>query len=127
MTRINPKGIYKHMSYDVKELTVKLHVNEKTISRWMESGLEAVPSGKPFLFHGSSLQDFLRKKDAKKKVHLKRGEFYCFTCKAPRRAKKGTTRTLRGKKHALCNVCNGKMSRTIQPAQNDYMEPLFPI
>ena len=128
MTRVNPKGIYKHMSYTVKELTVLLSVNEKTLYRWMDTGLKAVPGGTtPLLILGSELQEFLKHKDAKKKVQLKRSEFYCFTCKKARRAKKGSIRTLRGKKTAYCSVCNGKMSRTIQSAQNDYMIPLFPM
>lgn len=127
MTKINPKGIYKHMSYTVKELTDILKINEKTISRWMDDGLVAVPGGsKPLLILGSALQEFLQRKDSKKKVQLKRGQFYCFSCKAPRRAKKGTTRTIKGKKTAYCSVCNGKMSRTIQQAQNDYTISMFP-
>ena len=126
MTKFNPKGIYKHMSYTVKELTMILSVNEKTLYRWMDSGLKAVPGGdSPLLILGSELQEFLRHKDAKKKVQLKRSEFYCFTCKRPRRAKKGSIRTFRGKKTAYCSVCSGKMSRIIQSAQSDYMIPLF--
>ncbi len=114
------------MSYTIKELTGILSVNEKTLLRWMDNGLKSVPGGsKPLLVLGSELQEFLKQKDAKKKVQLKRSEFYCFTCKAARRAKKGSIRTLKGKKTAYCSVCNGKMSRTIQLAQSDYMIPLF--
>ncbi len=114
------------MSYTAQEAAALGHVNEKTIFRWMDNGLEAVPCGKPFLFLGSALQDFLRKKHSKGTFTLKKNEFPCFTCKAPRRAKKGSIRKFKDKKTALCSVCNGKMSRTIQSDQKYYTEPLFP-
>jgi hypothetical protein len=73
-----------------------------------------VPGGKkPILMRGSEIKEFLKKKDSKKKVELKRNEFYCLTCKAPRRAKRGSLKRLSKHKTALCCVCNGKMSRTI--------------
>jgi hypothetical protein len=127
MTRIDRRGISKHMSYSVKELTSILDVSEKTVQRWMENGLKIIPGHKrPILFQGSDVKEFLKDKDAKKKIPLKRGEFCCFACKAARRAKKGSTKMLEGRKTALCSVCNGKMSRTITPYRNDYTISLFP-
>jgi hypothetical protein len=127
MTRIDRRGITKHMSYSIKELTDLLSVDEKTIQRWMENGLKAIPGCKrPLLFHGSEVKDFLMNKDAKKRTTLKRGEFYCFACKGARRARKSSTVTLQGRKTAMCSVCSGKMSRTITPYRNDYTIPIFP-
>jgi hypothetical protein len=115
------------MSYSVKELTSLLNVDEKTIQRWTENGLKMIPGcKKPMLFHGSVVKEFLKNKDGKKRVKLKRGEFYCFACKAARRAKKGSTKVLPGRRTALCCVCSTKMSRTITPYRNDYTIPLFP-
>lgn len=126
MSKINPKGIHKHMSYTISELTSILGVNEKTIARWMDSGLKPVSGGaKPFLIYGSDLQAFLKNKDERRKAKLKRNEFYCFSCKHPRRAKRGSKSVVSDKKKALCVVCNGKMSRTIKPSQKYYEKSLI--
>ena len=126
MSKINPKGIHKHMSYTVSELTNILGVNEKTVLRWMDSGLKAVSGGaKPFLIYGSDLQVFLKNKDEKRKVEMKPHEFFCFGCKRPRRAKRGSKKVVGDKEKAVCAVCSGKMSRTIKPSQKYYQEALF--
>jgi hypothetical protein len=118
MTRINRRGISKHMSYTVRELSDRAHVTEKTIWRWIGEGLPVVPGGKkPTYIKGSDAIEFLRNKNAKKKFKLKRHEFLCLKCKAPRRAKRGSIKMLSDRKIALCCVCNGKMSRTIKPYQ----------
>lgn len=110
------------MSYTIKELSDCLNVNEKTCLRWIEKGLPVIPGGKkPIFILGSDIKDFLRKKDSKKKVKLKRNEFYCLTCKAARNAKRGSIRKFKNRKTALCRVCNGKMSRTNQLSQKDYL------
>ncbi len=114
MTRINGQKILSHKSYTVKEVAKELNVSEKTVPRWIEIGLEIVPDGKKLiLIMGYSIKEFLRKKDAKKKVKLKRSEFYCLTCKCPRTAKHGSITRLKNRKTGICRVCGGKMSRTI--------------
>ena len=118
MTRINRAGISKHMSYTIKELVAILDVTEKTVLRWIGNGLPTVDGGKkPIYIAGHDLIEFLKTKDAKKKVQLSRNQFYCLTCKAARLAKRGSTKTLYDRKVALCRVCSGKMSRTIKPYQ----------
>ena len=124
--KINLKGIHKYISYTVVELADILGVNEKTISRWMDNGLKPVEGcGKPFLFLGSDLQAFVKNKDEKSKTTLKPNEFYCFSCKCPRRAKRGSRKIVGDKEKALCAICNGKMNRTIKPSQNYYQKSLF--
>src|SRR3989344_8015017 len=126
MSKINPKGIHKSMSYSVSELTNILGVNEKTIARWMESGLKTVAGcEKPYLIYGLDLQVFLKNKDEKRRTTLKQNEFFCFSCKCPRRAKRSSKKVVGDKEKALCSVCSGKMSRTIKPSQKYYQEALF--
>lgn len=106
------------MSYTIKELSDTLCVNEKTCLRWIDAGLQIVPGSKrSILIMGSELTVFLRNKDAKKKVKLKRNEFYCLRCKAARHAKRGSVETLSDRKVGTCSVCSGKMSRIIKPYQ----------
>lgn len=102
------------MSYTIKELADCLNVNEKTCLRWIGSGLPIVPGGKkPTLMLGSDIKNFLRSKDSKKNIKLKRSEFYCLTCKAARNAKRGSITKKNKQKTGLCRTCSGKMSRTI--------------
>lgn len=122
MTRINRQKICGSMSYTIKEMSDCLNVSQKTCLRWIEKGLPTVPGHKkPILMLGSEIKNFLRSKDSKKKVKLKRNEFYCLTCKAARKAKRGSIKKSRGQKTAICSVCSGKMSRTNQLSQKDYM------
>lgn len=126
MSKINLKGIHKHMSYTIAELTDILGVNEKTVLRWIDGGLKPVAGcEKPYLIAGSELQVFIKNKDEKRKVELKPHEFFCFGCKRPRRAKRGSKKVVGDKMRGVCVVCNGKMSKTIQPSQKYYQEPLF--
>lgn len=128
MTRINSNRISKHMSYSVKELTVNLNVSEKTILRWIDCGLKVV-SGckKPMLILGVSLKEFLKNKNQKKKVKLKRNQFFCFKCKIACYAKRGSVKETSEKKIAVCRACNGKMSRIIKPHQKDYKILSIPV
>jgi len=124
---MNCQKISSYMSYTIKELSNELGISEKTCSRWIDDGLKTVAgSKKPILIMGSDAKDFLRSKDSKRKVELKRNEFYCFACKAPRRAKRGSIHQLKNKKTGLCHVCNGKMCRIFTPYQKDYQISLFP-
>ena len=126
MTKINLKGIHKHMSYTIAELTTIFGVNEKTVLRWIDSGLKPLTGCvKPYLIAGSELQIFLKNKDEKRKVEMKPHEFFCFGCKRPRRAKRGSKKVVGDKEKAVCAVCIGKMSRTIKPSQKYYQEALF--
>ncbi len=114
------------MSYTVAELTGILGINEKTVARWMESGLKPVAGcAKPYLIYGSDLQTFLKSKAAKRKATLKQNEFFCFSCKQPRRAKRSSKKAVGDKEKAVCVVCSGKMSRTIKPSQKYYQKSLF--
>lgn len=114
------------MSYTTAELTAILGVNEKTILRWIDGGLKPIAGcDKPYLIAGSELQVFIKNKDEKRKVELKAHEFFCFGCKRPRRAKRGSKKVVGDKARGVCAVCNGKMSKTIKPSQKYYQEPLF--
>jgi len=127
MTRINCQKVSKNMSYTIQDLTLLLDKNEKTIRRWIDTGLRIVPGGKnPILISGFDLKEFLKDKDSKKEVKLKRSEFYCMHCKMPRRAKKGSIKQLKNKKVGLCYVCSSKMSRIFKLYQKDYQRSLFP-
>ena len=128
MTRLNPQIIHGHMSYTIKEIMALLKKSEKTCLRWIAEGLTTVPGQKkPMLILGNELKTFIRARNSKKKVRLKRDEFYCFHCKAPRRAKRGTISQTCDTKRGECSVCNGKMIKKIKPYRKDYPIPSTPV
>lgn len=128
MTRFDPRKISQHRSYTLKELSDLAGMSEKTLLRWIEQGLATVPGNKkPILVLGDEVKKFIRNKNSVAKVKLGRYEFYCFTCKAPRRAKRGSQSVSENTKRGLCSVCNGKMSKTIHPIKKDYKIPSNPI
>lgn len=105
MTRHNPQKIYKHMSYTITELSEVLEVSEKTCFRWIEEGLPTIPdSKKPILILGSDAKEFLRKKNLKQKVKLNRYQFYCFKCRGPTRAKRGSIEEKELKKQIIAEI-----------------------
>lgn len=128
MTRFNPQIISRHLSYTTEQITAKLGINKKTIFRWIDEGLVTVPGQKkPILVLGNDLKTFIHQKNSKRKVTLKRHEFYCFRCKAPRRAKRDTNSRSGDEKRGECVVCNGKMSRKIKPYRKDYHISSTPV
>ena len=128
MARFNPQNVNAHMSYTIQELAKALGASEKTCFRWIDKGLEIVPDSKnPIYIMGSAVKEFLRNKKTKSNVTLGRHEFYCFTCKAPRRAKRGSIAVSGSMKKAICSACNGKMVKTIKPYQKDYQITTAPV
>ena len=128
MTKFDPRKISKHQSYTLKELSRLVGMSEKTTLRWIEQGLATVPGcQKPILIRGDEVQKFIRNKNDGVKVKMERHEFYCFTCKLPRRAKRGSINISGNRKKGNCSVCNGKMSKTIHPIKKDYKIPSTPI
>lgn len=102
-------------------------MSEKTCGRWIEQGLPTVPgSHKPILILGDDAKIFIRNRNIKVVIKLKRHEFNCFKCKCPRRAKKGSIGVSGNIKRGLCSVCNSKMCKTIHPTKKDYKIPPTP-
>ncbi len=119
--KINPKKIFGHRSYTIKELSGFLNIDKKTCLRWISDGLKIIPGCKnPILINGNDIKEFLTNRKLKKKIKLTRYQFLCMTCKGARNAKRGSIRVVGNKKSALCRVCNGNMSRLIKPYQKDY-------
>lgn len=117
------------MSYTVSELAAAIEASEKTILRWIEfDGLQPIlGSKKPLLVMGEEAKRFIKARNSKPVIKLKRHEFYCLKCRAARRAKRGTIVLLDGMKTGLCSVCNSKIRKTIGPYQKDYYIPAVSV
>ena len=128
MARYNPQKIGAHLSYTIKELADSLEASGKTIHRWIDEGLRVIPGGKkPILIAGNDAKEFIRLRNSKPKVKLKRHEFYCLKCRGPTRAKKGSIVIMGSMKKGICSVCNGKIRKTIKPYRKEYQIPPPPV
>jgi len=128
MTRFNPQIISRHLSYTIEEIAKAYGMTHKTIFRWIEEGLQIVSGQKkPILINGATLKAFIIAKNSKKKVTLKRHEFYCLRCKAPMQAKRGTITRSGDTRRGECVACNGKITRKIKPYRKDYHISSTPV
>jgi len=82
--RIDPRLIKLNRTYDVAELARRLGVHRNTVRHWQGEGLRSLDGGRPVLFHGSTIRDFLGKRNARRKSPCPQGTLYCFKCRAPR-------------------------------------------
>src|SRR5690242_18530486 len=69
--------------YTRKELAETLNVRTTTISRWTSQGLKTVDNGRPILFRGPDVKEFLAAR-AKPRQPLSPGQLFCTPCKQPR-------------------------------------------
>ncbi len=128
MTRFNPQIISRHLSYTLPEIAARLSMTKKSLYRWINEGLPVVlGQKKPILIRGDDLKAFINARNSKNKVKLKRHEFYCLRCRAPRRAKRGTITKSGDTRKGECSVCNGKMQRKFRPYQKDYHISSTPV
>jgi hypothetical protein len=128
MTKVDHRKIHMHLNYEVKELEDILGMNKKTIFRWIQSGLKTVEGGKnPILILGSELIQFIKSKNLKNNVKLDRSQFYCFKCRGPTHAERGSVEIHCDKKIGRCTVCKCKICRTNRPVKKDYNANSVPV
>ncbi len=79
--KYNLKRIKNKRSYSLKELAETVEVHIRTVQGWRREGMSIVPGSSPFLVMGSAVRAFIRAKQAKRRVCLGAGQFYCLSCK----------------------------------------------
>jgi hypothetical protein len=107
-----PKGwraVKSRLSYTVEEVARNQGVSRCTVRRWIKTGLACLDDQKPMLIIGSDLIAFLKAR-AQPKHTCAPDEFFCFRCKAPRKAAFGDIETSlagagRRQLRALCPDC----------------------
>jgi hypothetical protein len=82
--RIDPRLIKLNRTYDVAELARRLGVHRNTVRHWQREGLRPLDGGRPVLFHGSTIRDFLGKRIARRKSPCPQGTLYCSKCRETR-------------------------------------------
>ncbi len=113
-------------AYSTQEVGELLHVNRKTILRWVKEGLLLIdPTKTPKLIMGSDLAAFIKAKRSRNQVKLNWNEFYCLGCRKAVVAKRGSERSEKTGKcigsenreqtmiFALCKECSRSVARII--------------
>ena len=120
--RVNPNLVKLHRSYSVDELARCLDVHKNTVRHWQAKGLEPIDKGRPLLFQGATVRDFLTKRNSSRKKPCPPGTLYCFRCRAPRTPALGMVdfvamRPSSGNLRALCEHCETIMHRRVRDAE----------
>jgi hypothetical protein len=117
--RINPRAVKLHRSYNVPELAICFGVHRNTIRQWQRDGLSPIDKARPILFQGATVQEFLLRRNKKRKRPCPTGTLYCFRCREPRKpalnmADFVPVTALWGNVRALCETCETLMNRRAQ-------------
>lgn len=119
-------------SYTFEEAATALGVSKGTIRNWVNTGLPAMKSQRPYLILGEALKDYLQARTANRKAALRPSELYCLSCKASRTPmgmmvdcipQTSTTARLMG----LCETCGGTCNRMISRTKIDLFREIFAL
>ena len=112
----NPRWVRTGLSYTVQDIAEIYGVHKNTVLHWIKDGLPIIDRKKPYLIYGSELAEYLRKKQAGRKQKCKPDEFFCFKCRAPRKAWENVANILIRNESklsisGLCTVCDTPVHR----------------
>jgi hypothetical protein len=107
--RFDYRRVKLHHSYTISELSALIGAHKHTIGRWIAAGLKTTDARRPLLIHGADFRAFM-KAGQPIKQGCQPGEFYCLSCRAPRRpaldmADYHPRAALRGPRSGICPDC----------------------
>ena len=119
--RVNPRAVKLHRSYSVPELAACFGVHKNTVRNWQRDGLTPLDAGRPVLFQGATIREFLSKRNASRKCPCSPGTLYCFKCRTARPAALGmvdyvSINAASGNIRAMCAICETVMHRRARMA-----------
>lgn len=119
--RVNPGAVKMHRSYTAGELAARLGVHKNTVRNWQKDGLSPIDKGRPLLFHGAVVRDFLKRRNAGRKCPCPPGTLYCLRCRAARTPALGMVDYVEirgaGNLKAICATCEAIMHRRVRQAE----------
>jgi hypothetical protein len=78
--RHDPRRAKAHRYYDVADIARLYDVTVPTARKWRKEGLRPIEEKRPFLFAGSQLAEFIKRKN-KPRQPLQPGQIHCVGCK----------------------------------------------
>jgi len=118
--RFNYRRVKIHRTYTIAEVAALLDAHKHTVRRWIAAGLSTTDAKRPLLIHGAELRAFLKAREPIKQK-CRPGEFYCLSCKAPKRpafdmAQYTPSAPSRGLLSGFCPTCERPIYRAVSLA-----------
>lgn len=119
--RANPNLVKLHRSYTITELAACFDVHKNTVRNWQRQGLPPIDNSRPTLFHGGTVRNFLKQRNANRKQPCPPGTIYCLRCRQPRKPALGMVDYVpitptSGNLRAMCKHCETIMHRHTRKA-----------
>jgi len=120
--RFNPYRVKLHRSYSVTQLAALFDIHKNTIGNWQRKGLKPIDCGRPVLFHGEVVREFLINRNSRRKRPCSPGTLYCFRCRAPQTPALGLIEyvpitSTSGNVRAICAACETIMHRRVKGSE----------
>jgi hypothetical protein len=121
-----------HRNYDTTELSKLLGIHKNTLRSWAKMGLKPIDDGRPALFLGLTVREFLTERRRKKHQTCRRDEIYCLVCRSPKIPGGGMVDYLplsprSGNLRGLCPDCGNLIHRCISVANLSTIPAVFHI
>lgn len=128
----NPRLVKIHRNYDSHELSKLLGVHKNTLRSWTKAGLNPIDDGRPALFLGFQVREFLTERRRKKHQTCRRDEIYCLVCQTPKIPDGGMVDYLpissrSGNLRGLCPDCGNLIHRCISVAKLSTIQTIFHV
>ena len=128
----NWRRVKIHRNYTIEEAAELLGKHKNTVRSWVKLGLPVIEGVRPQLVRGIDLAEFLRTQSQCKKQRCALSEFFCLTCRHPRRpagdmAEYMTIGPNLGNLRALCPVCGRLIHRRVNRETLRAMMAVFDI
>jgi hypothetical protein len=123
--RPNGRRVKIHWTYTIRATADALGVHKHTVSRWIAAGLKTTDNARPFLLRGKDIRAFLQARQPTKQK-CRPGEFYCLSCRAPKRPALDMAEYLprtsaRGLLSGISPTCDRMIYRAVQLASIEQM------
>ena len=127
----NYKLVRKHHIYTRAEISRLFDVHPRTISAWIKAGLIPLnPGGNPLYFQGVVLKEFLKSRQERHRISLKKDEMLCLKCRAGVLPVSGSLKIVNtgrrlGNGHwsilfqGICPLCGSKINRLGSQASDE--------
>ena len=123
--RFDCRRVKLHHSYTISELSALIGAHKHTIGRWIAAGLTTTDARRPLLIHGADFRAFMKAREPIKQ-RCQPGEFYCLSCRAPKRpgldmADYRPRTARRGLLSGICPICERLIYRAASLASIEQM------